>query len=376
MELQEGVYPPRQNRRIELQTSEGSWISRFKNRAQQLFQKEHKRDEPEIDIDIFYAPHLTPEDDKELVARFDRADIFIPENIRWTQEAFKILNDVSYGKRSVEDAGMKFYDQRGLALLELFANSHKPIIFIDLPSNHPLLQERDDRDSSSLVSVLGPLNSNDSFTSLIDREKSLIVEQDTFQEKREEYMLAQLPKAVQRTVRENPSLRAKKKLQVLLQLGPVHTPIFHALRRTGQEVTRYFTSSPFIYNFHAEAVRRHRFNREVDDTLVARVWLENFTGGMFISGDFDLTQNTTKSVQFQRKLIDQFSFEEIEDIFNKLSPITRESASTGIQREKVNERIHEVQAIFRERLREKGVQLPQSEVELDEFLASKELPKP
>ena len=181
------------------------------------------------------------------------------------------------------------------------------------------------------------------------------------QNQREKYMLSKLKPKIKDVLEIYPRLKDKQSINVLLILGAVHTRLHNQLKRSNQyeTVNREFNVIPFSYSFHDEARRRYLFSRPLTDTLLGRVFLENiFTFSFFDVRGFGSRPSfineevgSVKIESFKRKIISQFSFEEAREIFEKLKQ--GESAWQ----------------LFETKFVEKGIKIPSSEKELDEYLA-------
>lgn len=97
------------------------------------------------------------------------------------------------------------------------------------------------------------------------------------------------------------------------------------------------------------------FDKKIDEELLAHAFLELlFLNSFEAIGDLSSIEEETPMMKIEalkRKIVSQFSFEEAKDIFERLK-----------QGEKGRQ-------LFEIKFAEKGIQLPQTEKELDEFLA-------
>lgn len=257
----------------------------MKNRFNRVFSKEGKSGEqfPKVSIDIFYSSHETKRDVEGLKRRFKKADIFVPELSGWTPEALLFFNNASSGKMKLIDmVGTVKSSPYLLELSNIIYNSGKPIVFIDVPYDHHIIEKY-------------------------------------------------------------PGLGEKKKVKILLSLGSFHTRIFQSLKKSGEEVTREFKTMPTYFNFEHEGIRRCLFGGDVDDKLAAKIFLQMLFTLRRLDADIRF--------RLERKIVSQFSFEEAKEIF-----------------ERIKQGENEVQLI-KSKLEEKGFKIPQTEKELDAFLA-------
>lgn len=351
-----------------LELSEAGWLTRLKHRVNNAFGKEQAGEEPivlpKIQIDILYGRHGTKEDRDGLAERLKNADVYIPEFFDWTGSVLKMYRDHSDGK------GRLFKGPPGLELnfalgldpaikeeLRILYGSHKAIGMIDMKEPFWAGAFLSEWDSIKQDRIERHKKGKDSFPQRLDFIKHSLEAEARFQNKREEYMISQLRPTIQELIKTYPSLKDKSEIKVLLSLGSAHTFVYHNLKRDNQETTRTFSRTPEVYDFETEALRRLIFGIEVDDELVGKVFLEGVffkTHGVgFDTGDVG---DSSKIAKYVRKLISQFSFEEAREIFERLK------------------KGEKAKGIFETKFTEKGIQLPQSEQELDAFLA-KPLPR-
>jgi hypothetical protein len=166
-------------------------------------------------------------------------------------------------------------------------------------------------------------------------------------------MLEQLEPAIEKLLKENPNLRQKSQLNVLMTLGTFHTGFFKLLRKKGTSVSREFSEMPYTFSFFNEAVRRARFGMEVSDELVAKALLEKFLLDRFGWEIWQLTNLSYKTYLFVRILASQFTFDEIKNLFD-------EWYKYGDQKKS-----QEFLFLY---LDKKGIKFPQSPEEFDKFL--------
>lgn len=327
------------------QVGESSWVSRLSDEGQQEF--------PNMQIDISYGTHITEKDAEKMRDKFNSADVFVPEVPGYDNELLGIFRNVSMGRLTPEQflgrTSPLFPDfQRGMA--KMLYGSRKLVLFIDVPHNNPLHRSLVHAYSSNEV-LTG------SFSSFLDSLKINRRKIRELQTERENFLLTQFPIKMRELLAEYPQLKEKEQIRVLLQLGSVHTGIYHNLKKQGREVNREFSANPYVYDFESEVENRYGFGKDVSDELVAKVFLENMIIQQLLPKEITRTIATDKLDIFSRRVIPQFSFKEIEEIFNRL--VKREDG----------------RRIFADKFRQKGIKIPQSEEELDEFL-SKPLPKP
>lgn len=335
-----------------LQMAEAGLPSNTETSLNQALEEERKPGEPKISVNIFYAPHESARDMEGLKKEFATCDIYMPEAHGWTETTLDILKRLSSGEMSPSEVApdedpVKQKKQRMID--EMIFNSHKPIALIDVPDNHQIiLDEEDRRSQNNGKKIFHYGNFDQTLESLRDVLKS-----ESLDRERETYMLSQLKPQVEAILKEHPELKDKQEIQVLLSLGADHTSIYHSLKEENIQVTRVFSENPFVYPFGLEVERRNVFGRPIENELVGQALTEILLWRAFRPHLEDLAeQDTQKVTVFTRKLISVFSSDEIKNMF--------EGAS----------KFEEWPALFLQGLREKGLRIPLTKQELDEFLAS------
>jgi hypothetical protein len=338
----------------------GSSLKRPKDRFnRRVSQEEQKWNFPQLSVDIFFSGHQTYKDMELLPGRFKIADIFIPEGLGWSQENLEMFRAIANGTvpRGVRDTTSNLHSYTH-GLFDMVYGSKKPIEYIDVPFNHPLMKEFN-RLRSIEFSVEG------SFPEFLHNIGDAYRKEAQFQRKREEYMISHLKPRIEELLPLYPSLKQKHSLNVLLSLGAVHTPVYMHLKRSNhyQKVDRSFSVMPSIYSFVEEVKRRCMFGKEVNDELLARVFLEKAFNLVFVETEdpegligkpsfIEEEISTGKFDMLKRKIISQFNFEEAKEMFEQM------------KQEK------DFKQWFESKFAEKGIKLPTSRKELDEFLKS------
>jgi hypothetical protein len=226
-----------------------------------------------------------------------------------------------------------------IQFLRMIYNSHKPITFVDVPKAEHKKRE------------VGEANWNGDFSDILVFEREQAVHRLRDSKEREENMLDQLEPRVKALIGEYPSLKDKKEVKVLLSLGLAHDPIYIDLKKRGGEAVRFFGQSSPVFSFGEEGSRRLRFNKPIDDDLASKMYLEMMFNGSF-GRDIDrLTEDYMKHMKLRRKIVSQFSFEDAKQIFE------------------LNKIVQNPRLAMEIKFIDKNINFPQSEKELDEFLA-------
>lgn len=292
---------------------------------------------PRITYQFFFAPHATAADAQGLQEIFDKADIFIPEDSNWTQRGLDNMRKIAAGKHKGKAALVPSdYDPYIRMLGQMLYNSQKPTTFVDTPKGF----------ENEYIKIEPDWTGN--FSDMLSSTKRDIENYSRYQKKREQYMLDHLEPRIRELLEEYPLLKEKKELKVLLSLGSVHSLMYDKLLKSGVQAERFLRHSVTSFSFRAEGLRCCLLNKEITDGLAAKIFLERLF--VVLSGDIitTVTDDTQKQGKVWRKIANEFSFEDAEKLFKSSKKGHPENAIKFLQ--------------------EKGIRLPQSEKEVDEFL--------
>ena len=247
-----------------------------------------------------------------------------------------------------------------LTQFELLYNTNKAVVFADVPRGDWVFQH-DFRERAPHY-YIGDVKPSETFGEKLAGIKHAVETRGRFEKEREDYMILQLkliPEKISGLTQKYPSLKGKKDITVLVRLGVFHTGVSDTLRSRG--VTRSFESGQRPYDFLAEGWRRGRFEKKIDDTFAARIFLQELLERMIGDHYPDLfkvlLKNFEKRAGLYRKIISQFGEEDIHEIYDYL--------------QKPHE--NRFEKVFEKKLDEKNIRFPKTEEELDEFLESEKM---
>lgn len=346
-------------------------IEELKKRTKKLFGEEWKKEGfPEVSIDILYASHGSAEDVAGTEDHFKNSDIYIPEVFGWDESYLHIYRSLSEGEISPEQVLVgpaengRFLKQeeaekvleKALAesdpmkrmeleqfqsRLDMLYESHKSIIFIDLPDGHPLQKLTNTEEYTTL-------EFNKNFGSVLEKISKELQEDARLNKLREEYMAEQLEPNLKFAIEHYyPKLKDQETIKVLITLGAFHTGLIHLLKEKSVEAKMHLSNSPFIFEYINEATRRYRMGKEVDQELLAKVFLEKILLASTVPQLVKITSSSDKIYRFSRKLVSRFSYGDIKAI---------------------NDFFVEHNKFPFHMLEEKNIGIPENEKELDDFL--------
>lgn len=315
--------------------------------------------EPKISFDIFYSFHDTAKDAKGLAEQIKKSDIYMPELFGWDEQYLNNTKAIAEGKMTPDELMWK--QLRGFdseyqysfdyAEARALYKSGKYITYIDVPRNHPLFDRGADAREK-----LGRIDLTNNFPELVASFNENVKHWADIQKEREMHILSELRKFADAIKDGNiPELKGKKEIKILIALGAMHTGVYHELARAEEETSRKFHTMPLVFGkFASELARRFMFDKDANETLAAQALF----GAVFSAL---VHQRSDKSIRgsyevslIERKVVPQFSVDEIKKIF------TEARAAEDSQKKFLD--------AFHKKLKEKGIRLPSSEKELNEFL--------
>ena len=231
------------------------------------------------------------------------------------------------------------------AVLEEFKmiyKSGKPIVFVDVPVGHPLVNR-------FLQLMTSGFKINRDFDQTLKNVKSHLQTVASIDVERENYILAHLQRTIEQVAEATPALQSrlpkKRKVNALLFLGANHTRVYDELKDSGFDVRATYSHYPFLYSFSQETVRRYVYGEDVDDEQAAKSYVDMIVLQPWLQG---ITRDFSKVSQYIRRALSGFALDEIRMLF--------EEGKKGNS------------DVFAHLLTEKGIAIPQTEHELNVFL--------
>jgi hypothetical protein len=293
-----------------------------------------EKKEPKIHLDFYFLRHSTKEDAKPLKKRFAKADVFSPELIGPNEQLEPVLNQLSVGEITLEQALLKiseiirsvrnpnnkkpkqntdYKESYQYAIYKLIEGSKKPVILPDVSDinfgdevKNSFFETADEADK---LFVSGKFE---------DAVKKLTIGIKKFVElaitEREKYFLKNLKAKLHTLIQTKPEFKDKKDIRVLIPFGAVHTGLYHDadLFFSEPKLSRKFPNNPYIYGLFGELCRRVAFQENISENLPAQA-LCSFVLRHELKKRFSVAK--TKDVDLvSRELVKNLSKAEIEQI--------------------------------------------------------------
>lgn len=274
-----------------------------------------------IEYEIFYGPHGSAKDLEDLKARFQEADIFIPECFAWLPSNLVYYNSISEGvslppKLSQKDAASEY-------LLEMVSRSYKPVALIDLPDSHPLTARIEKFQS-------GEIRYGRRFSETLQYAADYLRQDVAMDMEREDYEVAQLDPAIDAILKFNKTLAIKDPIRVLLFQGSYHRRVGKLMIEAGMAVKETFAYEPIIYPFQYEVKQKISLGEDIDEELMARAVIEMYVLSLYL---FKISQDTRAVDEYCKKALSRFNLAEIEYSFQE-AKVGSYNVMTALMRDK------------------------------------------
>lgn len=271
--------------------------------------EEGRREQLDLDFQIKYGLHRTAEDFVGLEKSLAEADIYIPEAAGWSEDQLAIFQKVS--SHELNPVAIKAKPPISQELKAIY-KFRKPVFFADIPKDHELLKKKREADME-LDAAVDFFRQGD-FWNAVRWIKDFALVQGELERERENYMMSQLKQKLPELLESYPELKKRvekgEKLRMLMTLGPVHTGVYHGLKKEGYEVKRGFHEMPYVFPGLFEIVRQSRFNKKVNNEAAARALISSFILGCLLS----LTNHSYKAIKATRKITSRLSLDDIRGI--------------------------------------------------------------
>jgi hypothetical protein len=245
---------------------------------------------------------------------------------------------------------------------------------------------------------ISALNEADFDKALEATAERLRIESD-FILKREEYIKKQLEEKLPEFIAADDSLKNKKKINVTITLGHMHTHLAAELRKSGNQIKVEFGKKPTIFSPEYEGKRRELFDKKQDRELLSQVMVEEFFdfGIRFEAIAQKVTSDNVKVGNFVSKCMRRCSEQDAKKIFNEFAKykglrdfkksyldknLSGEEAKTinkvfyvycqelGIDSDSTDvDELKISDLVFKKYLQEHDIPKPETEEELDKFLS-------
>ena len=303
-----------------VQEIQPSWVQRLGARLKE-WSAIKEPDMPHFKFVVALGRHVTEEDFRDFEEQFKQCDICLLESYGVSMEQLKLLRDLSAGKRDRWQVTSRGHEAYVDAQMEMLYKSNKAIGVIDITRATAIKWEVEKFFNKARRTIVGWGKSND-FIQLIQwfgNESRDTAEYSI--KRREEEMMKNLGPTLKEVLEAYPHLKDKKELMVLIRLGSSHTSFWHKLKKHGMSVERVFGGDQpdrQVYSFVDEATRRFVWGLPITDELLARGILEAMVGKL--PEIYALAEANDQQMVIQlRKLVDRYSYDEIKNIFDRVS---------------------------------------------------------
>lgn len=315
--------------------------------------KENGIEAPPIQITICFSRHLTKEDAEWIEPYYKDADVYAPELADWKRRTLDLFRKVASGDAEAKAAADKFVSERRggfknyvqpenfnefenerIRIIE--RNPGKEIIFVDIPSGTDLALRFEKSDSKeTFFEEMKKLNS--ALPRLKDIAKANNTIGQNFAEvnkEREKLIIESLPKRIGEVIKNNQQLASKETLKVLIQLGTLHTTVYHKLKMRGENVRELFKDGPSfrfpIFDGNLN-YRRTMFDKPLTEEESQKIlFAQNIRILHLIEASNFLSDSEFD--EYTQYVVSKFSLEEMNKIYRDYVTVNTESLQKSFQR--------------------------------------------
>jgi hypothetical protein len=212
-----------------------------------------------VNLHFHFAPHMTKDDFNGLPELIKSCDVYMPEIAVWDDNLQARYSGVALGNKADYQAIRKLLigvpDEEAKAFeLKLLYGSHKKVVLAGFRT--------EDRGALDLILA------NEAMGRMPDAsaEEFIIIQRQNadIQSRREARILTDLATKLPNVIDESRKLAEKTQVNVLLNLGAMHTAIYKTTadalnNQERRRVTRTFYKKPVLFPLHVAAIRKHIF---------------------------------------------------------------------------------------------------------------------
>lgn len=272
---------------------------------------------PVISYCIFYSYHVKAKDFQGLKRAFDKADIYVPEMLGWMPKDYREYNELSQGKLTPKKLAQKYKTDTNSHFFkqyQIIYKSKKPILCVDVPAGHKLLNMSNKGDE--LSKEAWKLFIKGMFEQAIAKMREHIMCEAAFEMKREEIIKKNLKEQIRNLIKTHPKLKTKHVIRVLLSLGAGHTRVYRDLKKEKLLISWHFPHQLQVFDSIAQARRMVMFRKgkKLNKTLIARGIAETLFFSFLIDGaEYDSNELTA----VLRKMCSRLKLKDVENISKK-----------------------------------------------------------
>lgn len=275
-----------------------------------------------VSLTILFSRHIRSGDIPISLLKNEvaKSDVVILEEPFWTSVWEDGFNAISRSEMTVpqllNEWQISSNQQKGddwqflVYLMNNLYGSNTYITSVDLTEDELLSQNI----RNAVINL--PQIEGNNFRDILQTHKQKFIDFANLTIQREDVMVDRYSKLVKNIQNSSiPQLKEKNNINILYILGVNHTRVFDLLKKRGFNINKIFSYDPYAYNYSGEVTVDLLSKKSVSDDLFARELFES-AFEKFIAQSW--LEDDQKSSRLERKIISQFSFEELESIFNTM----------------------------------------------------------
>lgn len=344
-----------QRESLVLSEAEVPLIEDLRKRFRESWEENRREGDPDVEFTFDLRPHARAADAEGLEELFSDADIVLLEGPGWRKEDLQYLRRIARGEgpRPVRDIRIKPHQTSPKEYMSEKENalygSGAYVAYVDTSADDPSLDKFYD---AQLAFYRGsdPPRTYDGMTARRRKYLDAVAEELRV---REQHFAERIPEEIRNALNEREDLAAKENVRVLLQMGSAHTPTSIAMKHEGQDVRRDFGDTP-MFSAGLEYIRARAFGTAASrsegemNALAARTALEDVLSRILEDPLDNLKAKSWERDALLSRLSCRFTSEEIRTLWQ---------GAEGFS-----------DAALRKALTEKGIRIPKTREELEQFM--------
>jgi hypothetical protein len=244
--------------------------------------EERHPDWPLVDVLFYFAPHGNVTDMEGIAPYLKKADICFYEDSGnpdgTVSNLQEVMNDLSRDPQVPIEAVEKFAlngrplrDSKLWPIIKGTYGTGKIIDSIDLVNDSST-----DELKVRLAEVTDyEISKNATFDEALEKMSVRLMTEAELHKEREAIMADMFEDKIQEILEQNPKLKDKPRLTILISMGPYHTQLRHTFTEKGISSDQKFSTRPYVFSYGIELTRTYAFAREPSRELLERAYVED-----------------------------------------------------------------------------------------------------
>lgn len=323
---------------------------------------EKKENLPEVEIKFAFTSHMTAEDAAVFKKNLKGSDLIFLEGEAYPHKYKEDYQKLALGEMTPKEFNQKWTTGNVLEfereIDNLLYNSQKTVFFPDVPAGHESLKSEKLIHQIYLKSYQEFAEGN--FEKAIAVREMWLKNEARSQKDREKIIRENIKRILAGQIKSSKKFQAKKKLKALVSMGEAHTGIFRKLKQElGKNIKEEFGQMPIIFGIEAIIIRALMFDKtkKIPRREIAKTFIERPLFNYLVQ----VESNTNKIYQVIRTISTDLDYQTIKELSQKM----------GTSDQSLDQRIEQLENLVVNFLEEKGIKIPKTKKEINQYQAIK-----